>query len=574
MAEIIRMPKMSDTMTEGVIAAWHKKVGDAVKSGDLLAEIETDKATMDFESPESGTLLYVGPKEKEAVPIDGVLAIIGKQGENVEALLKGGSGGSAAPKSEAQVSAPAPQPKPAEPAPAPKAPAANIKAQVVRMPKMSDTMTEGTVVAWHKKVGDAVKSGDLLAEIETDKATMDFESPEDGTLLHVGVNQGESVAVDGVLAVIGEKGTDYKALLDGSGAQPAGAAPTATGNGKPATPSTPTKQENASVPAAGTNGVGSHAAAPVEVGDYQSDGDGRVKISPLARKLAADKGFDIRQIKGTGENGRIVRRDVETFVPQAKPAETPAVVPAAKPAEKAAPAPVVLPTVVGEERYEEVPVSQMRKVIARRLAESMYSAPHFYLTMEINMDKAVAAREGMNEFSPVKISFNDIVLKACALALRRHPKINSSWLGDKIRYNQHIHIGVAVAVEEGLLVPVVRFADSKTLSHLAAEVKELGGKAKSKKLQPKEMEGNTFTISNLGMFGIEDFTAIINPPDSCILAVGGIKQVPVVKDGEIKIGNVMKVTLSCDHRVVDGATGSAFLQTVKSLLEDPMRMLV
>jgi pyruvate dehydrogenase E2 component (dihydrolipoamide acetyltransferase) len=449
-------------------------------------------------------------------------------------------------------------------APGAKAPAANVKAEVVRMPKMSDTMTEGTIVVWHKQVGDTVKSGDLLAEIETDKATMDFESPEGGTLLYQGVKQGDAVVVDGVLAIIGEKGADYKALLDGPQApaakeekeQPKAA------DSKPVTPA----------PATSSNGVGSHAPAPETAEVGADSGDDRVKISPLARKLAADKGFDIRLIKGTGENGRVVRRDVETFVPQAKPEQAPAATPAAKPAEKTAP--VQLPAVVGEERYEEVAVSQMRKVIARRLAESMYSAPHFYLTMEINMDKAVAAREGMNEFSPVKISFNDIVIKACAIALRKHPKINSSWLGDKIRYNQHIHIGVAVAVEEGLLVPVVRFADSKTLSHIAAEVKDLGGKAKSKKLQPKEMEGNTFTISNLGMFGIEDFTAIINPPDACILAVGGIKQVPVVKDGEIKIGNVMKVTLSCDHRVVDGAMGAAFLQTVKSLLEDPMRMLV
>ncbi|HEX8531763.1 MAG TPA: dihydrolipoamide acetyltransferase family protein, partial [Cytophagales bacterium] len=423
--------------------------------------------------------------------------------------------------------------------------------------------------AWHKKVGDPVKSGDLLAEIETDKATMDFESPEAGTLLYIGVNQGDAVAVDGVLAVIGEKGADFNALLGGGTSQPAA--------GAPANPPAPPQPSTAGVPATGSNGVGNHAPAPVEADTHGGDGDGRLKISPLARKLASDKGLDIRQIKGTGENGRIVRRDVETFVPQAKPAPVAAPAepaPAPKPAEKAAPAPVVLPAVVGEERYEEVPVSQMRKVIARRLGESMFSAPHFYLTMEINMDKAVAAREGMNEFSPVKISFNDIVIKACALALRKHPKVNSSWLGDKIRYNQHVHIGVAVAVEEGLLVPVVRFADAKTLSHLAAEIKELGGKAKTKKLQPKEMEGNTFTVSNLGMFGIEDFTAIINPPDACILAVGGIKQVPIVKDGEIKIGNVMKVTLSCDHRVVDGATGAAFLQTVKALLEDPMRMLV
>ncbi len=476
MAEIIRMPKMSDTMTEGVIAAWHKKVGDAVKSGDLLAEIETDKATMDFESPESGTLLYVGPKEKESVAIDGILAIVGKQGENIDALLKGESGGAAAPKPEAKASAPAPQPsapqlKAPEPAAAPaaKAPSATVKAEVVRMPKMSDTMTEGTVVVWHKQVGDTVKSGDLLAEIETDKATMDFESPEGGTLLYQGVKPGDAVVVDGVLAIIGEKGADYKSLLDGPQAPAAKAE-------KEQPKAADTKPGTSPALATGSNGVSSHAPAPeaAEVG-ADSGGD-RVKISPLARKLAADKGFDIRLIKGTGENGRVVRRDVETFVPQAKPAQAPAAAPAAKPAEKAAP--VQLPAVAGEERYEEVSVSQMRKTIARRLAESMYSAPHFYLTMEINMDKAVAAREGMNEFSPVKISFNDIVIKACAIALRKHPKINSSWLGDKIRYNQHIHIGVAVAVEEGLLVPVVRFADSKTLSHIAAEVKDLGGQSR------------------------------------------------------------------------------------------------
>jgi pyruvate dehydrogenase E2 component (dihydrolipoamide acetyltransferase) len=552
MAEIIKMPKMSDTMTEGVIAAWHKKVGDTVKSGDVLAEVETDKATMDLESYQDGTLLYIGPKEKDAVPVDGILAIIGEKGENIDALLKNANGGG-------NGSAPAAQPaetpakeeaRPAAPATAP----ADVKATVIQMPKMSDTMTEGTIVAWHKKVGDIVKSGDLLAEVETDKATMELESYEDGTLLYIGVEAGASVVVDGVLAIVGEKGADYKALLQGPKTQPA----------KDANGAAPKAEEKTTAPAT------TPSAQPAETAVAESDE--RVKISPLAKRLAQEKGFDIRQIKGSGDNGRIVKRDVESFVPAAKPAAAPAQekAPAAKPADK----PVVLPSIVGEEKYEEVPVSQMRKTIARRLAESKFGAPHFYLTMEINMDRAVEARQSMNEYSSVKLSFNDLVIKAAAVALRKHPKINSSWRGDKIRYNQHVHIGVAVAVEEGLLVPVVRFADSKTLSHIAAEVKDLGAKAKNKQLQPSDWEGNTFTVSNLGMFGIEEFTAIINPPDACILAVGGIKQTPIVKDGEIKIGNVMKVTLSCDHRVVDGALGAAFLQTLKGLLEDPVRILV
>jgi pyruvate dehydrogenase E2 component (dihydrolipoamide acetyltransferase) len=552
MAEIIRMPKMSDTMTEGVIAAWHKKVGDTIKSGDVLAEVETDKATMDLESYQDGTLLYIGPKEKDAVPVDGILAIIGEQGENIDALLKNGSAGG---NGSAPAAKPAETPAKEETTPAtPAAAPANVNATLIQMPKMSDTMMEGTIVAWHKKVGDTVKSGDLLAEVETDKATMELEAYEDGTLLYIGVEAGSSVVVDGVLAIIGEKGADYKALLQTPKAQPA----------KDANGSAPKADEKSPAPAA------TPAAQTAETSINNSDE--RLKISPLAKKLAQEKGFDIRQIKGSGDNGRIVKRDVESFVPAAKPAATPAQekAPATKPAEK----PVVLPSVVGEEKYEEVPVSQMRKTIARRLAESKFGAPHFYLTMEINMDKAVEARQSMNEYSPVKLSFNDLVIKAAAVALRKHPKINSSWRGDKIRYNQHVHIGVAVAVEEGLLVPVVRFADSKTLSHIAAEVKDLGAKAKNKQLQPADWEGNTFTVSNLGMFGIEEFTAIINPPDACILAVGGIKQTPIVKDGEIKIGNVMKVTLSCDHRVVDGALGAAFLQTLKGLLEDPVRILV
>lgn len=550
MAEIIRMPKMSDTMTDGVIAAWHKKVGDKVKSGEVLAEVETDKATMELESYEDGTLLFIGPKEKESVPVDGVLAVIGKEGENIEGLLKDIQGASLPLSKESNA-----QPKQEEKAPkaapveaskqAPAADLSGIKAEVIRMPKMSDTMTEGTIVAWHKKVGDTVKSGDLLAEVATDKATMELESYEDGTLLYIGVKDGEAVAVDGILAIIGEKGTDYQPLL-GSSQSAAKSAPAA----EPVSELKPVETNNT-----------------VESKANTGSSDARLKASPLAKKMAKDKGIDIKNVKGSGESGRVTKKDVEQFTP-GKPGQASSNG-IAKPAAANAPA-----LAAGQESFEEVPVSQMRKTIAKRLGESMFTAPHFYLTMEINMDKATEARNSMNEIAPVKLSFNDLVLKACAVALKKHPKVNSSWLGDKIRYNHHVHIGVAVAVEEGLLVPVVRFADTKTLSQISIEVKELGGKAKNKQLQPADWAGNTFTISNLGMFGIEEFTAIINSPDACILAVGGIKQTPIVKDGQIQIGNIMKVTLSCDHRVVDGAVGSAFLQTLKGLLEDPVRILV
>jgi pyruvate dehydrogenase E2 component (dihydrolipoamide acetyltransferase) len=566
MAEIIKMPKMSDTMTEGVIAAWLKKVGDKVKSGDILAEVETDKATMELENYEDGTLLYIGPKEKDSVPVDGVLAIVGKEGEDISGLLNG-QGGASAPQPAAApdpVAAPAPTPAPAPQAaaPAPAAPAAAAngkKATVVRMPKMSDTMTEGTIAAWLKKVGDKVKSGDVLAEVETDKATMELENYEDGTLLYTGPKEGEAVAVDGILAIIGEEGADIQTLLGGqSGGAPAAAAPAET-----------------AAPAAATTAA--PAAAP------QAESTGRLLASPLAKSIAKDKGVDLRQIKGSGENGRIVARDLQNAQPTASPA--PAAAPASAPneyiqaalPEQAAPAakPAAAPApAAAEGTYTDTPVSQMRKVIAKRLSESLFTAPHFYLTMEILMDKAMEARVRLNELSPVKLSFNDMVLKASAVALRQHPVINSSWLGDKIRQNKQVNIGVAVAVEEGLLVPVIRNADGKGLSQIATEVKELAGKAKNKKLQPAEWEGSTFTISNLGMFGIDEFTAIINEPNACILAVGGIKQTAVVKDGALAIGNIMKVTLSCDHRVVDGATGAAFLQTLKGLLEDPMRMLI
>lgn len=539
MAEVIKMPKMSDTMEEGVISSWLVKEGDSVKSGDILAEVETDKATMELESYEDGVLLYIGVKEKEAVPVDGVIAVIGKKGENIADILKEiEDGGATATTSDVSSTATADMPVTT----VEKIDVSNIKANVITMPKMSDTMTEGTIASWLKKVGDEVKSGDILAEVETDKATMELESYEDGTLLYIGVNDGESVTVDGVLAIIGEKGADYETLLNAQKTAPTGQAAEAP------------KEETAKTTAV-------NAEKPREIAGQPPSTNGRVKASPLAKKLAVEKGYDLSQIPGSGDHGRIVKRDVEAYVPTAV-------------AQTAATDGVKLPNVVGEESFEEVALSQMRKTIARRLSESKFSSPHFYLTMEINMDKSIEARKSLNEVSPVKISFNDLVIKAAAAALRQHPDVNVSWLGDKMRKNHHIHIGVAVAVPEGLLVPVVRFADNKSLSHISSEVKTLAKKAVDKELQPTDWEGNTFTISNLGMFGIEEFTAIINPPDACIMAIGGIKPTAVVKDGVLVPGNVMKVTLSCDHRAVDGATGAAFLKTFKSLLEDPIRILV
>jgi pyruvate dehydrogenase E2 component (dihydrolipoamide acetyltransferase) len=499
---------------------------------------------MDYESFNSGVVLYLGAKEGQPIKINDVLAIVGKQGEDYSGLLAGAQtsaavgGKTEAPKAEPAVAV----------ATAPAVDTSGIKAEIVLMPKMSDTMSEGVIAAWHKKVGDPVKSGELLAEIETDKATMEYGSYNTGTLLYIGAKEKEPVAVNGVLAIIGDKSADWQTLLkahQAKGSQPAASG--ATGNA----PAQSTQS------AQNANG----AAAP-EI----SHSNGRVKASPLAKKMAKDLGYDISRVPGSGEAGRVTKRDIENFKPSAAPAKEGA-------KGSAAPA-IVLPQVVGKESFEEVPVSQMRKTIARRLAESKFSAPHFYLTMEINMDKAVEARKSINEISPVKISFNDMVIKAVAAALRQHPDVNVSWLGDKMRKNHHIHIGVAVAVQDGLLVPVVRFADNKSLSHIATEVKALAQKAHDKKLQPADWEGSTFTISNLGMFGIEEFTAIINPPDACILAVGGIKETAIVKNGQLVPGNVMKVTMSCDHRAVDGAVGSAFLKTLKGLLEDPVRILI
>jgi pyruvate dehydrogenase E2 component (dihydrolipoamide acetyltransferase) len=418
------------------------------------------------------------------------------------------------------------------------------------MPKLSDTMTEGVVAAWTKKVGDAVQSGEVLAEIETDKATMEFESFYDGVLLHIGVETGKAAPVNSVLAIIGQAGEDITAVLANAAAGAPGASTTAEAPAPDPTPAPVAESTPNPAPAAAP--VATSASAPVA-----SNSD-RVFASPLAKKLAAERGIDIQAVGGTGENGRIVKRDVDHYVPY-----TPA---ANAPAYTAAPA--------GTVSFTDEPISQMRKTIARRLAESKFTAPHFYLTLDIDMDAAIATRKGLNSIDGVKVSFNDMVIKAVAMALRKHPAVNSAWMGDFIRRNEHVNIGVAVAVEDGLLVPVVRFADGKGLTQISAEVRDYAQKAKDKKLQPSDWEGNTFTISNLGMFGIESFTAIVNPPDACILAIGGIKEVPVVKNGQVVPGNVMKVTLSCDHRVVDGASGAAFLQTFKTYMEQPAAMLL
>jgi len=543
MAEVVRMPKMSDTMTEGVIAKWHKKVGDTVKSGDLVAEVETDKATMDFESFQEGTLLYVGIAEGQAAPVDSVIAVIGAPGEDYQALL------TASPAPAAEKAAPVV----AEAAPLAAAPAASVTpeslgATVIRMPLLSDTMKEGVIAEWHKKVGDKIKSDDALADVETDKATMEVTAYAEGTLLYVGVEKGQAAKVNDIIAIVGKEGTDVTPLLT-------------------AVPSTPAPAAEPAPVAAAATSSAAPASTPAAV--VTSGDDSRVKASPLARKIAQEKGIDLRHVQGSAEGGRIVKKDIDGFVPGAAP-----VAASSSSAAASSTAPTaVIPTFVGEEKYTEVPVSQMRKVIAKRLGESLFTAPHFYLTISVNMESAMAARTQINAVAPVKVSFNDIVIKAVANALKKHPAVNSSWGGDTIRFNEHTNIGVAMAVEDGLLVPVVRFADGKSLSHISAEVKEFGAKAKAKKLQPTDWEGSTFTVSNLGMFGIDEFTSIINSPDGAILSVGAIQEVPVVKNGAVVPGNVMKLTLGCDHRVVDGATGAAFLQTLKGLLEEPIRLL-
>ncbi len=533
MAEAIKMPKMSDTMTEGVLAKWHKKVGDKIKAGDVVAEVETDKATMDFESFQEGTLLHIGVEEGQAVPVDTIIAVIGEEGEDYKSVLEA-SAASAAPEEKAEdIKEEAVEEED-------DIDVSNIPAAVIRMPLLSDTMTEGVINKWNFKVGDKVKADDSLADVETDKATMEVVGYEEGTLLYIGVEEGKAAQVNDIIAIVGKEGTDITPLLK-------------SGKSSGAKKSESKSEEAPKEEVKETKAEASSA----------EDSDSRVKASPLAKKLAAEKGINLSEVKGSAEGGRIVKKDVEGFTPSTKEVEQ-----AAK-AEKS----ISLPQVIGEERFTEKPVSQMRKVIAKRLSESLFTAPHFYLTVSIDMDGAIAARTQINTIAPVKVSFNDIVIKAVAVALKQHPAVNSSWKGDKIRFNEHVNIGVAMAVEDGLLVPVVRFADGKTLSHISAEVKDFAQKAKAKKLQPADWEGSTFTVSNLGMFGIDEFTSIINSPDGAILSVGAIQQVPVVKNGAVVPGNVMKLTLGCDHRVVDGATGAAFLQTVKALLEQPIRLL-
>ena len=550
MAEVITMPRLSDTMTDGKVAKWHKKVGDAVKEGDILAEIETDKAVQDFESEVNGTLLYVGTEEGGSSPVDAVLAIIGKEGEDISAL-KGGNTAGTTPQEAAGIPeenkteqniTDVETTKPVEKEEGTASAEIPAGVEVITMPRLSDTMTEGKVAKWHKKVGDDVKEGDILAEIETDKAVQDFESEFKGTLLYAAVEEGGASPVDTVLAIIGPAGTDVSGIISG-GAKKA--------ENKPQTSEVKTETSNTET-----------ASTPVAA----SMGE-RVAISPLAKKMAEEKGIDVHALKGSGENGRIVKKDIESFTPSAQPAAaTPAAKVEAKPAQPA------MSFVQGED--SETPNSQVRNIIAKRLSESKFTAPHYYLIVEINMDKAIEARKEINSLPDTKISFNDMVIKATAMALRKHPQVNSTWHADKIVHHGNINVGVAVAIPDGLVVPVLKNADQMNYNQISAAVKDMAGRAKSKGLKANEMEGSTFSVSNLGMFGIETFTSIINQPNSAILSVGAIVEKPIVKDGQIVVGNTMKLSLACDHRVVDGATGAQFLQTLRTYLEQPLTLLL
>jgi pyruvate dehydrogenase E2 component (dihydrolipoamide acetyltransferase) len=533
MAEIITMPRLSDTMEEGTVAAWLKKVGDKIVEGDILAEIETDKATMEFESFHEGTLLHIGVQEGETTKVDALLAVIGNKGEDISTILNDSSE-SVEEKSEEPVEQTVPNE--VTTSGVAEIPEGVI---VVSMPRLSDTMEEGTVATWLKKIGDPVSEGDILAEIETDKATMEFESFNEGTLLHIGIKEGESAKVDALLAIIGPAGTDVTDVAKNfKTASPSGSIEETP---KAETPKAEAKVETEAKPIATVST------------------NGRLFVSPLAKKMAEEKGINLSQVQGSGENGRIIKRDIENFTPSAATTSS---------------APVAKFVASGEENFDEVNHSQMRKVIAKRLGESKFSAPHYYLNVEFDMENAIAFRQQFNSIPDTKISYNDIIVKACALALRLHPQVNSQWYDDRMRLNNHVHIGVAVAVEDGLVVPVVRFANEQSLPQIGAAVKDYAVRARNKKLTPQEMEGSTFTISNLGMFGIESFTSIINQPNSAILSVGAIVQKPVVKNGQMVVGNTMKLTLACDHRTVDGATGSLFLQTLQGYIENPVTMLV
>ncbi len=565
MAEVIKMPRLSDTMEEGVVAKWLKKKGDKVEEGDILAEIETDKATMEFESFYEGTLLHIGLEEGEGAPVDSLLAIVGEEGEDISELLKeadssekaassddadkDGSDKKESKKEKTSAKEESSEEGSAEEGEIPEG------VEVVKMPRLSDTMEEGTVAAWLKKEGDKVEEGEILAEIETDKATMEFESFYEGVLLYIGIGEGETAAVDSLLAIIGPEGTDVSGIVESGGTKkPSSSKETGKKKEESASEETSSEESKSS-------------------GKTQTTSDGgRIFASPLAKKMAEDKGIDLADVKGSGENNRIVKKDIESYKPSEKAAPTKqeASIEAAEPS-SASPVQPYIPA--GEESFEEIKNSQMRKTIAKRLGESKFNAPHYYLTIEVDMANAMANRKQINDLPDVKVSFNDIVIKASAMALRKHPRVNSQWTGDTTKIAKHIHMGVAVAVEEGLVVPVLRFADQMTMTQIGANVKELAGKARNKKLQPQEMEGSTFTVSNLGMFGITEFTSIINQPNSAILSVGTIVEKPVVKNGQIVVGNTMKLTLACDHRTVDGATGAGFLETLKKYLENPVTML-
>jgi len=520
MAQIINMPRLSDTMEEGVVAKWLKKIGDTIQEGDILAEIETDKATMEFEAFYEGTLLHIGVNEGETAKVDTLLAIIGEKGEDISKLLSTKS-----PKETADTKN-SPNQKDDKTVVQNNTTSNNVEipegVEIVTMPRLSDTMTEGTVATWLKKVGDTIAEGDILAEIETDKATMEFESFYEGSLLYIGVNEGETAQVDSILAVVGKKNTDIKDLIK---AINEGAFSKSEGKKEAKKTETKVVAETPKATISETN------VSTTSTG-------GRILASPLAKKIAKEKGINLAQVRGTGEHGRIIKKDVESFTPSQVGSSAKPFVPS------------------GQESFEEISNSQMRKIIAKRLGESKFTAPHYYLNVEFNMDNAIAFRQQFNSVPDTKISYNDIVVKATALALKQHPAVNSQWFDDKIRINHHVHIGVAVAVEDGLLVPVLQFADEQSLQQIGAKVKDYAGKARNKKLTPQEMEGSTFTISNLGMFGITDFTSIINQPNSAILSVGAIVQKPIVKEGNIVVGNTMKLTLACDHRTVDGATGA------------------
>ncbi|WP_452598849.1 pyruvate dehydrogenase complex dihydrolipoamide acetyltransferase [Pontimicrobium sp. MEBiC01747] len=541
MATVINMPRLSDTMEEGTVATWLKKVGDKVEEGDILAEIETDKATMEFESFNEGTLLHIGVEEGDTAAVDTLLAIIGEEGEDISGLLKGDTTETEeTPEKTEDTTSTAKEEETTETAELPEG------VVVVTMPRLSDTMEEGTVATWLKKVGEEVEEGDILAEIETDKATMEFESFNAGTLLHIGLEEGDSAKVDALLAIIGPKGADVSSVaknfkIEGDSASKEVKAEAPKQEAKTETPKAEAKPE----------------VKPEAVQNNTSNG--RIFVSPLAKKMAEEKGINLSLVQGTGENGRIVKRDIENFVPAAATQSS---------------APVAKFVASGQEDTDEVKHSQMRKVIAKRLAESKFTAPHYYLNVEFDMENAMAFRAQYNSIPDIKISYNDMIVKACALALRQHPQVNSQWFADKMQLNNHVHIGVAVAVEDGLVVPVVKFANEQSLPQIGAAVKDFAGRARKKKLTPQEMEGSTFTISNLGMFGIESFTSIINQPNSAILSVGAIVAKPVVKNGQVVAGNTMKLTLACDHRTVDGATGAQFLQTLKGYIENPVTMLV